>query len=92
LTTRLLIVLPFVEGTVTVKMKFAGNPALGGAVGVVITSVGCARTPTVTVPDAVPAVGVVPVPVPVPLPAEAPTLAVTVADVDVVSTLVADPV
>ena len=77
--------------------KVAGNPALGGVVGGVITSVGAAATPTVTVPEACPAVppvagGVVVPPPPVPVVgAVAPTLAVTVAVWEVLNVVCARP-
>src|SRR5579864_6836137 len=86
--------LPLVAGMVTVNVNVAGRPALmvaGGA----MTSVGEAATLTTTLPDAWPvAAGVVvvppPVPVPVPVPPPPvpvppvdPTVAVTVAVVDV---------
>jgi hypothetical protein len=42
----------FCAGTVTANVNDAGNPALGGVVGGVITNVGTADTVTVTDPDA----------------------------------------
>ena len=75
-------------------MNTAGSPALGAVAGGVINSVGDPATPTVTVPDAWPDVGVVDgVPVAGGVAgAVAPTLAVTVADVEVVRTVCAVPV
>ena len=90
--------LPLAVAAVTTNEKVAGNPALGGVVGGVITSVGAAATPTVTVPEACPAVppvagGVVvgrrrrsPV-----VGAVAPTLAVTVAVWEVLNVVCARP-
>jgi hypothetical protein len=84
-----------VAGVTTIE-KVAGNPALGGVVGGVITRVGAAATPTVTAPDACPAVPpvaggvVVPPPVPV-VGAVAPTLAVTVAVWAVLNVVCARP-
>src|SRR5471030_3349322 len=86
--------LPLVVAGVTTIEKAAGNPALGLVVGGVIDSVGPAATPTVTVPEAcpavVPATGVVVVPQLAGAPC-APTLAVTVAVVDVLRVVCAWP-
>jgi hypothetical protein len=89
--------LPFVAGTVTAIVNDAGSPALGAVVGGVMTMVGAAAMLTMTLPDAVPdaagVVGVVGVPVvgvgDVELPT--PTLAVTVAEMAVVSVTDATP-
>jgi hypothetical protein len=73
----------------------AGKPAVGAVDGGVITKPGADRIPTVTVPDAWPAVppagGVVPVVGGVVVPPVAPTLAVTVAAVTVCSVVTARP-
>jgi hypothetical protein len=91
---------PFELATVTANVNDAGMPAVGWVVGCVITSVGAELIPTVTEPDACPdvgaGVGVVP---PVPPPPVAggvvdpcdPTVAVTVAVVDVVNVVWAIP-
>ena len=88
---------PLVAAAVITNENVAGSPALGAVVGGVMTSVGAAMTPTVTVPEAWPgalpvagAVGVVGlVGVVGVVGAVAPTLAVTVAVWDVLSVVCA---
>ena len=99
LTVTSLIALPLLAAAVTANVNDAGSPALGGVVGGVITSVAAAASATFTLPDAVPelatGVGVgVPVAggvVPPPVAPCAPTLAVTVADANVVRIVRATP-
>ena len=88
--------LAFAVAAVTANVNDAGNPALGGVVGTVITNVGAPATLTVTLPEAWPelAGGVVPPVAGGVVPDEppcAPTLAVTVAAVDVLSVALAMP-
>jgi hypothetical protein len=99
LTETSLIALPFEAAAVTANVNVAGRPALGGVVGSVMTSDAAAARAIVTLPDAVPelatGVGVgVPEPTGVGVPPVdpcAPTLAVTVAEENVVKIVRAIP-